>query len=44
MNTERHRVIVITEGGKGDGGGGGGLNHVSRRIKRSFYNSRKTKT
>ena len=28
----------------GEGGGGGCLDHVSRKIKRSFHNSRKIKT
>ena len=37
-------VSAIEEGDKGGGGGGGGLDHVSRKIKRSFHNSRKTKT
>ena len=35
-------VSAIEEGDKG--GGGEGLDHVSRKIKRSFHNSRKTKT
>ena len=35
-------VSAIEEGDKG--GGGEGLDHVWRKIKRSFHNSRKTKT
>ena len=33
----------VVKGGGGGGGGGGGLDPVSRKIKRSFHNSRKIK-
>ena len=40
----RHVSLLYVESGKKGGGGGAGLDHVSRKIKRSLQNSRKTKT
>ena len=43
-NIDSHYKRAFREGCKGRGGGGkGGLDHVSRKIKRSFHNSRKIK-